>query len=298
MEVKGNENNYGDYITYSAKLEGYKWYKPILAMLLTGLFAFIFINIIVVIVVIIVINDGMQVAEIMGMIRGGYDGFNTYTAWGAIYSCGTLASILPAMMIAGKILKWRPMSTYSSSRGGWDMKLFLKCLGISIVVVGIPIAVISYLTLEKTSGIRFSPAGLILCTILTPLQCIAEEFLFRGILLQTLGGWIKKVLPAMIISAFFFMLCHPYSIAGRVEIMIAGVLLTVMVCLTNGLEASSASHVVNNTVLFYMSGLGFDTVHTEVAWVDVIHVIIIDGVYVLILYILTKKTDWFRAKNK
>ena len=31
----------------------------------------------------------------------------------------------------------------------------------------------------------------VICLILIPLQCIAEEYLLRGFLMQTIGSWFK-----------------------------------------------------------------------------------------------------------
>ena len=40
----------------------------------------------------------------------------------------------PAIYIASKIVRDRPFSSYSSSHGGWNWKLYLKCLSIPFAI--------------------------------------------------------------------------------------------------------------------------------------------------------------------
>ncbi len=67
-----------------------------------------------------------------------------------------------------------------------------------------------------------------------------------------------------------------------------------MVYYTKGLEASCASHIANNMMLFILNGFVFKTISTNSAQLkDVILVAVIDGVYLAFLLIMDKKYNWF-----
>ena len=56
---------------------------------------------------------------------GGYESFNNLN-FIVIAMLLSIVLYLPALYIATRILKYRPFSSFSSSRGGWNWKLFFK----------------------------------------------------------------------------------------------------------------------------------------------------------------------------
>ena len=85
---------------------------------------------------------------------------------------------------------------------------------------------------------------------------------------------------------------------GVIVILIDGITFGIMAWLTKGLEASSAIHIVNNMAAFYMTGLGFGQISSEVTLSSVFWVIAINGVYILVLALLGKKFGWFDRGKK
>lgn len=283
-----NEKKVSNYFTYPREFVTYRWYKPLIVTALGAVFY--------VILSIVVMGIGYAIGgrEAMQQVMSasGYDGADMYTATGVFVNMGGVAILLLALFLASLIVKDRPFSSYSSSRGGFDFKVFFKCLLIALVVCGTG----SVLTTVLTDGFHFNNhftiGGFILLLILVPLQCIAEEYIFRGLATQTLGSWIKIPIIAIIVQTIIFTLGHPYNMIGRIEIFSAGLLMGVMALLTNGLEASSAIHVVNNLVFFLMYGFGMTHLTSEADWASVIATIVIDLIYIGILYYLKKKNTF------
>lgn len=203
--------------------------------------------------------------------------------------------MIPSLYIASRIIRDRPFSSYSSSRGGWNWKIYLKCL-----VIPLAINLIYYIGYALING-RVGPNRLtipffIICLILVPLQCIAEEYLFRGFIMQTLGSWIKIPVVALIIQAVLFTGGHMYSILGMIGILYDGIVLGFLAMYTKGLEAGSALHTVNNLLLCYFVALGLGTSSLITIW-DFIPGILVPLISVFILCYVGNKHGWFDEKT-
>lgn len=202
--------------------------------------------------------------------------------------------MIPSLYIASRIIRDRPFSYYSSSRGGWNWKIYLKCL-----VIPLTINLIYYIGYALING-RVGPNRLtipffIICLILVPLQCIAEEYLFRGFIMQTLGSWIKIPVVALIIQAVLFTGGHMYSM-GMIGILYDGIVLGFLAMYTKGLEAGSALHTVNNLLLCYFVALGLGTSSLITIW-DFIPGILVPLISVFILCYVGNKHGWFDEKT-
>lgn len=169
----------------------YKWFKPILVALIAFGFFLVFSIAISIIAMVLATIQGYNVQTFMASMSGGYDGFDAYSPVGAIMSLGSIAVLIPSLMIGNRLINSRPFSSYSSSRGGFNFVEFFKCMVVALIVLGLPIIITSLLYDEKTGVNKFTVFGFIICTILGPLQCVAEEYVFRGHLMQMFGSWIK-----------------------------------------------------------------------------------------------------------
>jgi membrane protease YdiL (CAAX protease family) len=111
----------------------------------------------------------------------------------------------------------------------------------------------------------------------TPLQAAGEEYFFRGWLSQWMGSmlrwrWLALVVPA-VVTALLFALAHgaqsPWLFADR---LVFGLLASVLVWRTGGLECAIALHVANNLTAFGFA-IAYDQLEeslliTEVAPLD------------------------------
>lgn len=73
---------------------------------------------------------GYGVDVVNGVINGWYESLNTSDA-SVYFSYLSIAIFIPIIYIGSKIVRDRPFSSYSSSCGGWNWKLYLKCLSIA-----------------------------------------------------------------------------------------------------------------------------------------------------------------------
>ena len=97
-----------------------------------------------------------------------------------------------------------------------------------------------------------------LAVVLTsPLQAAAEEYFFRGYLMQSLGSLYWKPWFGIIASAALFALFHgsQQNLPLLLDRFAFGLLAGILVWRTGGLEAAIAAHVANNVSAFMLAGL-------------------------------------------
>lgn len=106
----------------------------------------------------------------------------------------------------------------------------------------------------------------------TPLQAAAEEYFFRGYLMQALGSMVTSPWFGIVASAAMFTLFHgsldPALVLDRFAF---GVLAGWLVVRTGGLEAGIAAHVANNVSSFGIAALTSSVASvkaiSEVTWI-------------------------------
>ncbi|RAP50843.1 MAG: hypothetical protein BZ136_00540 [Methanosphaera sp. rholeuAM74] len=279
-----------EFTTFPRTFEGYSWYKPLLLGIVT-LIIYAILNGILFAALQFVLGSG-NVASIMTAVQGGYDTLNTYTLPGYL-TILTVVLLLPSLYLATRIVNYRPFLSYSTSRKSWNWGILFKSIGISAVVFFI--TTIIYILIKGFSfDNHFTIITFLACLILVPLQCVAEEYLLRGYVMQTMGSWIGIPLLAVFLQAIIFALGHPYNIIGVLSTFIVGSCLGLVTYYTKGIEMAAGIHIVNNLFSFCSSGLGIEKIVTNVDLLsfsmDIITVIISS---ILLLY-LSGKQDWFK----
>lgn len=279
------ENNISDFITFPRTFDGYKWYKPILAFIVTLVLYFIFQ-----IVIVVVCSGVYGYNTIMSLLMGGYETMNTEL--GQIISDLCVIVILPAIYLTTKIVKDRPLSSYASSRGGFNIKLYLKALIIPLILYIIYSLLEVFITGTEGTN-HFSILFLILILISVPLQCIAEEFAFRGLIMQSIGSWINIPVLVIVIQAVMFALLHGYNNLGIIEVFIMGIVYGFFAWKTNGIEVSSAFHTANNLTIAIVVMLGMEETTSTIGQVDLVTSVVFQIIVFAILYYVGNKTSWF-----
>lgn len=279
------ENKILDFITFPKTFENYKWYKPILVFIVGFIIMLIFS-----VVLTFVFYEFLGQNFIMSIMTGGYEVLNTDI--GQIFIDLGVIIIIPALYIASKIVKDRPFSSYLSSRGGWNFKLYLKAL-IILFILYIIFGAIDAAIKGPQGTNHFTILFLIICLILVPLQCIAEELVFRGLVMQTLGSWLKIPVVAIILQAIIFAAVHGYNSFGIIEVGISGIIFGFFAWKTNGIEVSSALHTANNLSISLFVMFGIQSTTSSPILSDVVIAIIFQIVLFAIMYYVGKKTDWF-----
>ena len=97
---------------------------------------------------------------------------------------------------------------------------------------------------------------LVAIALVVPVQAYAEELVFRGYLMQTIGRWLKHPAWAIVIPAPLFMLGHLYDLWGQLSVLVMGLAAGYITWCTGGLEAAIALHVVNNLLAMSFGVLG------------------------------------------
>lgn len=284
-----------DYTQYPREFITYRWFRPVVTGSLFLVFHFIF-QVILVVALSFVPGAGLQ--RIFEITSGGYDSFDVYTATGALVTLGSAALMIPALALANLIAGKRSFKSYSSSRGGWNFEIFFKCLLISVIVVSIPIIIDDVFVTGRTGASRFTLPGIILLTLIGPLQCIAEEYAFRGILMQAVGSWFKNPPVAILVSAAVFAAMHPYNKIGVIEIFISGCIFGTVAWIGHGIEVSSALHIANNMAIFYCVGFGFGKITSQETLPECIFSAFISLIYVAGIIVCKKKGMFEKASGK
>ena len=278
-------NKTPEYITFPKTFENYKWYKPILVLILG-----IAIMVILDLIITMVFSRIYGVDLVMSIIGGGYEVLNTEI--GEIFTELGVIIMIPSLYLASKIVRDRPFSSYVSSRGGWNYKLYFKALIIPFIMY-IIFGVIDFAIKGPEGTAHFSWSFLILTLILVPLQCIAEEYVFRGLFMQTFGSWFGIPVLAVILQAIIFALCHGYNSLGIIEVFVSGLFFGFITWKTNGIEVSSAVHTANNFTISLFVMLGIQSTTSSPTLTDAVISIAFLIILYVVMYYVGKKTDWF-----
>lgn len=169
-----------------------------------------------------------------------------------------IACAWPAAFVAARVVRgtaWSLLSTASRLRRRW----LALCVAVALVqvILSFGIGLGAQLLGHPLGPIRdawvgwsaFWPLALAVVLVI-PLQAAAEEFAFRGILMQSLGAWVRWPWFAAVLSAATFGLAHGLPPAGFVAITTFGLVAAWLTIATGGLEAALALHVVNNVTFF------------------------------------------------
>ena len=274
-----------DYITFPRTFENYRWYKPIIVFILAAIITIILDVLIVGVFYIIAGPDFL-----MSVFKGGYEVLNTPLT--IFFSDLLIIITVPSLYLASKLVNDRPFSSYSSSRGGWNFKLYFRALIIPVILYIIYMSAVTIIEgPDGTSHLSIAFIAVILISV--PLQSITEEYLFRGFIMQTVGSWFKIPVLAIVIQAIIFSLSHGYNSIGLFETLVVGIGCGFFAWKTGGIEVSSAIHTANNFSVGLFVMLGLKTSTSSPKLLDVAATIVFLIILYIIMYYVGKKTDWF-----
>lgn len=284
-----NNDKISDYTTFPRTFENYKWYKPILVLIVSLVLIAIFEVLVVGFFYILFGFDFLK-----SVLSGGYEALSSPMA--ILFADLIIIVFIPTLYLASRIVKDRPFSSYASSLGGWRWKLYFKCMAVPLVIYVI-FNIASSLTDGSAINIQqISPLMFIAFAITIPLQCIAEEYLFRGLIMQSFGSWFNIPILAIIIQALAFGATHSYNSIGVVTIILGGVVYGLLAWKTNGIEASSALHTINNLTVFITIYLGLARTSTNVDIWAALFAFAIDLVCLGLTYYVGTRYNWFESE--
>ncbi len=174
-----------------------------------------------------------------------------------------LALMIPALLVAILVTGPRPIGYLSSVAGHlrwrWLARTAVMAFVVFIVTIGASVALGELTDPSEVSAPDISTRALVaigLVLLLTPFQAAAEEYVFRGYILQLVGSWTRFAIIPIIVSVPLFVAGHAYELWGLVDVGIFGLTAAVLTIRTGGLEAGIAAHTANNVVLFVLDALG------------------------------------------
>ena len=266
----------------------YRWWR----MLLTGLVGVAFYIAILLLVIVPLVIVTMLVpgwaAEFQTLLTTAQY-FDLDRPWLLVALVLPLILMIPALLLASRIVEGRGVGLLSSVTGrlrmAWLGKSLLLALGVFVVYFAV------LLGWSAASGDPVSPdfshPGLwvmvLLVLLLIPFQAAAEEYVFRGYLMQLVGGWLRHPAFAILLPVPLFVLGHGYDVWGAASVGVFAVVAAWLTWRTGGLEAAISLHIVNNVLIFLLGSVSLvDANATSGAPIDLLASTLAMVVYALI----------------
>ncbi|MBQ1781384.1 MAG: CPBP family intramembrane metalloprotease [Methanobrevibacter sp.] len=264
-----------DYTTFPLTLETYSWFKPILIAIIAVLVAMV-----VSFALLFIIRADATQQGIMRMI----------------YAAITMIALIPGIYIGYKLLYKIPFSTQVAPTRKWNWGIYIKAFIITVLVYGVIQLIPMFIS--GIPAITVPPiAILILCLILPIFQGFSEEFLCRGLLMQTFGSWFKIPIVAIVIQAAIFAVLHPYQLYALIGVFCTGLLYGLITWYGQGLESSSAMHAVNNIFAFLAMAVGLQQGAAESSLFAFVMNLVVLIIPIIIVIALDKKFNLFGLKE-
>jgi len=184
----------------------------------------------------------------------------------------TIIPVIPAIFIARLITNFKPLGLIHSIAGRMRWSYLGVFLGFGFLIFGLYYVGFATLDGSLTTQNSVHPLNsgmfwlyIVLILLIVPFQCYAEELLFRGYLMQTVGRWLKNPVWAIIIPAPIFMVLHGYGLWGLLSVLTMALIAGFLCWYTGGLEAGIGLHIANNIsgIILGLLGLAdpFDANH-------------------------------------
>ncbi|WP_233542900.1 CPBP family intramembrane glutamic endopeptidase [Kocuria tytonis] len=259
----------------------HRWWMP----LVEGL-------ILLALIVVTTILFGIVMAfAVPGTLTGDFTALDQMDPAVFFLSFASVALMLPCALLARMVLGPRPLGLIFSVAGRirwrWLLTCFLVAAAVYVVVnavgIGLDLAAGGTPTpVQPVPGFWWLMASLLL---VVPLQCTAEEVVFRGYLAQTVGRWLKHPAWAILLPVPLFVFGHLYDVWGLLSVGIMAVSMGIVTWRTGGLEAGIALHAVNNMSISLLAMVGLvDMNETGGAPTDLISEVILNGLYVALVF--------------
>ena len=239
----------------------YRWWRPLLVGVVGAVFYVVLSLLYLVPFAVLTFTAPAELAAFADVLNTGTIDMTDPTVFA--FALGSIALMLPSLWLATLLLGSRPVGLLSSVATRLRWPWMLRCFGSALVVYTIVFG-FAFLVLDPLSGVDpISPTVtastallVLLALVLTPLQATAEEYVFRGYLMQTVGGWLKHPAWAILLPVPLFAIGHDYDLWGLADVAVFAIAAGWLTWRTGGLEAAIAAHVVNNTLLFVLGAFG------------------------------------------
>ena len=247
---------------------GYAWWRPLVAAVLFGVFAVVALIVVSIIWIVLAFVTGQVTTD--DVLSPGFEGQLLQSATDVanplslFLLLASLAVLLPLVPLAMLCVGLRPVGLRHSVafrlRWGWLLRCAVPAFVITAVSTLLPIV------FGLATGETFEPVGVdagtfallaVMILLLTPFQAAAEEYIFRGLIMQTIGAWVRAVPVAIIVSTVLFTIGHTqYELWGALSVAVMGAGFAIVTWRTGGLEAAIVLHVINNVIALLLLASG------------------------------------------
>ncbi len=185
-----------------------------------------------------------------------------------------ILAMLAGVVLAVRVVHRRPVVTLIAPDRSFDWRRMLRGAALWSVLA-LAVMVLEHLLFPERYRLtfdymRFVPF-LVLVIALTPLQCLAEELLFRGYLMQGLGLLVRPPLAVAVASSLLFTLPHlanpeveRYGVWAMAANYFAIGMVFALVTLRDGrLELAIGMHAANNVLLALLANYEDSALQTE-----------------------------------
>lgn len=245
----------------------YAWWKPLVAIVLTFVYYVVFSLVVSAVLLGIGVAAGQIRVDTLENFSGDLLGLSQIDAASPLsitFALANLAVFLPAVQLALLSVGLRPTGVRHSVGFRIRWRWLFIALGPSALVLALSLAIGILLPgliagewpLAPTTDPGLFLACAAIIVVLTPLQAAAEEYVFRGLLPQAIGAWLRWVPFALIIPSLVFARLHAYDDWGLVDVFLFGLAASIVVWRTGGLEAGIALHTLNNIASFLLLASG------------------------------------------
>ncbi len=281
---------------------GYRWWKPLLVGVIgAGIYVGFLIAALLAVVIVGLLSPGFEGA--MEQVVNGPDVMDMNDPLTLVLALGSIILMIPALWLATLVLGAKPVGLLSSVAGRLRWGWLFWCLGAALAINVIAQLVAQFLPGIEEGG-EFTYDGgrtlalLAVALVVVPFQAAAEEYVFRGYLMQTLGGWLRHPAFAILLPVPFFVLGHDYELLGQIDIAVFAIAAGWLTWRTGGLEAAMGLHIVGNASIFVFVAFGVaDANADDVGVVDLIVSVAVTAITVLVLARLAKARNIQRTRH-
>lgn len=285
----------------------YRWWRPLVALVLTGFF-FLVVSIIVAVPVFIVLFATNAIDFLSPTAQQDLTSLllpDMARPWTLLFGLGSIILVLPLIPVALRIAGIRPAGPRVNILHSIAFRLRWRWLGVALIpAAGVWIVTtVAQLGLGFATGEQLEPfstpvdtylLSMLIVVVLVPVQAATEEYLYRGVALQSIGSWLRWAPLPILASALMFGFSHAYDAWGIVQVTVMGIGFAIATIRTGGLEAAIALHAVNNIGVFAITGTGMfgETGMTEETGgpVAVVAQVVTVGLWLLAV-------EWFARRN-
>lgn len=167
---------------------------------------------------------------------------------------------IPIVLWVVRLLGRRPAGTVSSVVGRLRWGWLGRCAAVGGPLIAVQIGLLIAWTwdseplAESGAGFPGWPYFLLSLAVvlaLVPFQAAAEEYVFRGWLVQVIGRVVGSPWPAIVLASLLFALAHGFGeLSGFLLLLYSALWWGWLVIRTGGLEAVIVLHVANNVLAF------------------------------------------------